>query len=192
MSFIPYIPAIPLISLTMLIYAFIDNFQHLTLLFLAGMLLILIVSMFIDIVATQLGARTLGASKYGLWGALIGGMAGIIINPVLGIIIGPFIGAIMAELILSRRGWGSALKVGVGTLFGFALGSGMRFILALAMVIAFIIKAAHNYVSNAYNYVNLALIAVRPSIYFSQHSDHLAENGQIADYYWFKVIIFRL
>jgi uncharacterized protein YqgC (DUF456 family) len=59
---------------------------------------------------------------------------------VLGIIIGPFVGAVLAELIFVRNGWGSALKVGFGTLLGYAYGSVMRFILALAMVIAFVLR----------------------------------------------------
>jgi uncharacterized protein YqgC (DUF456 family) len=139
-SIIPFVPAIPLIFVTMLIYGFIERFQHLTWPFLAGMALILIFSLFIDNVAAWLGAKRSGASKFGLWGAMIGGLVGIIISPVLGIIIGPFVGAVLAELIFVRNGWGSALKVGLGTLLGYAYGSVMRFILALAMVTAFILK----------------------------------------------------
>ncbi|MGD0621708.1 MAG: DUF456 domain-containing protein [Thermacetogeniaceae bacterium] len=139
-SIIPFVPAIPLIFVTMLIYGFIERFQHLTWLFLAGMALILIFSLFIDNAAAWLGAKRSGASKFGLWGAMIGGLVGIIISPVLGIIIGPFVGAVLAELIFVRNGWGSALKVGLGTLLGYAYGSVMRFILALAMVTAFILK----------------------------------------------------
>lgn len=139
-SIIPYLPAIPLIFLVMLIYGLAEKFQHLTLLFLAGMLLIMVASFFIDNVASWLGAKKCGVSKYGLWGGLLGGVIGFLINPVLGIIIGPFTGAFLAELIFSGNGWGRALRVGVGTLMGFAYGSAIRFVLALSMVAAFIIK----------------------------------------------------
>jgi uncharacterized protein YqgC (DUF456 family) len=139
-SIIPFVPAIPLIFVTMLIYGFIERFQHLTWLFLAGMALILIISLFIDNIAVLLGAKRSGASMLGLGGAILGGLAGIIVNPVLGIIIGPFVGAVLAELIFVRNGWGSALKVGLGTLLGYAYGSVTRFILALAMVTAFVLR----------------------------------------------------
>lgn len=139
-SFIPLIPAIPLMLLTMLIYGLVDRFHHLTPLFLAGMLMIMISSFFIDNIASVLSARTSGASKYGLWGALIGEVVGFIVDPVVGIILGPFVGAVVAELIFSRNGLGSALKVGIGTLLGYAYGSVIRFILALSMVTAFILK----------------------------------------------------
>jgi uncharacterized protein YqgC (DUF456 family) len=138
-SILPFVPSIPIIFVTMLIYGFIERFQHLTLLFFAGMALILIISLFIDNFAAWLGAKRSRASKFGLGGAMIGGLAGIIIDPVLGIIIGPFAGAVLAELIFVRNGWGSALRVGVGTLSGYAYGSVMRFILALAMVTAFVL-----------------------------------------------------
>ncbi len=133
-------PAIPLIFVTMLIYSFIERFQHLTWPFLAGMALILIISFFIDNIAAWLRAKKSGASKFGLGGAMIGGLVGVLIDPVLGIIIGPFAGAVLAELIFVRNGWGSALKVGFGTLLGYAYGSMMRFILALAMVTAFVLR----------------------------------------------------
>lgn len=139
-SLAPVIPAIPLIFAVMLIYGLADKFQHLTPLFLGGMLIITILSLFLDNIAASLGARRSGASKYGLWGALIGTFAGFVMNPVLGIILGPFAGAVLAELIFSRCGWGRALRVGLGTLLGFAYGSAIRFILALAMVIGFILK----------------------------------------------------
>jgi uncharacterized protein YqgC (DUF456 family) len=139
-SIIPFVPAIPLIFVTMLIYGFIERFQHLSWLFLAGMALILIISFFIESIASWLGSKRSGASKFGLGGAMIGGVAGLIVNPVLGVIIGPFLGAFLAELIFVRNGWGSALKVGLGTLLGYAYGSVMRFILALAMIISFILK----------------------------------------------------
>jgi uncharacterized protein YqgC (DUF456 family) len=139
-SLAPIIPAIPLIFVVMIIYGLADKFQHLTPLFLGGMLIITIISLFLDNIAAALGARQYGASKYGLWGALIGAFAGFFMNPVLGIIIGPFAGAVLAELIFTRCGWGRALKTGLGTLLGFAYGSAIRFILALAMVIGFILK----------------------------------------------------
>ncbi len=88
-SLIPFVPAIPLIFITMLIYGFIERFHHLTWLFLAGMALILIVSLFIDNVAAWLSAKRSGASKFGLGGAIIGGLVGMIISPVPGIIIRP-------------------------------------------------------------------------------------------------------
>lgn len=139
-SLIPFFPGIPLIFVIFLIFAIIDGFQQVTLTFLIGMLVITIVSFFIDNLVGWIGARKFGASKPGLWGAILGGVLGVFINPVFGILLGPFGGAVVAELVVSRRKLIEALKVGGGTIIGFLGGSILKFFLAIFMVTAFITK----------------------------------------------------
>lgn len=138
MSFFPVLPGIPIIFGVFLVYGLIEGFRHITPLFLAAMFMVTVLSYVIDNVAEWWGAKKFGASRVGAYGAIVGGMLGVFINPLLGIIIGPFIGAVVAELIFSRRALQDALKVGVGTLVGFAGGSIVRFIIALFMVIVFL------------------------------------------------------
>jgi uncharacterized protein YqgC (DUF456 family) len=140
MSLIPFLPGIPLIFGTFLAFAIIDGFQRITTAFLISMLIITVASFFIDNLVGWIGAKKFGASKPGLWGAVLGGIIGVFINPVLGILLGPFVGAVAVELIISRRKLTGALKVGVGTIIGFLGGSILKFLLAIFMVAAFITK----------------------------------------------------
>lgn len=89
MSIFPLLPGIPLIFGTMLFYGIFEGFQKITPAFLIGMLLITIFSFFIDNLAGWLGAKRYGASKVGLWGAVVGGLLGVFINLPLGILLGP-------------------------------------------------------------------------------------------------------
>ncbi|HHW41001.1 MAG TPA: DUF456 domain-containing protein [Syntrophomonadaceae bacterium] len=138
MSLFPVLPGIPIIFAVFLVYGLIEGFHHITPLFLAVMFMVTVLSYVIDNVAGWWGAKKFGASRVGVYGAILGGTLGVFINPVLGIIIGPFIGAVVAELIFSRRALQDALKVGIGTLVGFAGGSIVRSIVALFMVIVFL------------------------------------------------------
>lgn len=139
-SLLPIVPGIPIILITMLIYAFIDGFQQITPLFLLVMAIITIFSFFVDNIVAWIGAKKYGGSRAGLWGAFFGGIAGIIIHPLFGILAGPFAGAIAAELIFSRRQFYEAVKVGIGTIVGIFGGCILKLLLSIFMVIAFITK----------------------------------------------------
>lgn len=140
MSLIPFLPGIPIIFGTLVIYAFVEGFQQITPLFLLVMLLITIFSFFIDNIVAWIGAKKYGGSSAGLWGAFLGGILGVFINPLFGILIGPFLGAVTAELFFSHRRFYDAVMVGVGTIIGIFGGSIFKLILALFMVVAFITK----------------------------------------------------
>jgi uncharacterized protein YqgC (DUF456 family) len=136
----PVIPSIPLIFLTMLVYGMIEGFKHVTTGFLIAMLILTVGSFLIDNLAGWYGSKKYGASTSGAVGALIGGLLGVFISPEIGIFIGPVIGTITVELIFNRRTFQEACRMGLGTLLGLLSGSIARFIIALAMVIAFMIK----------------------------------------------------
>jgi uncharacterized protein YqgC (DUF456 family) len=137
-SLLPVVPGIPIIYVTMLIYAIIDGFQQITPLFLVIMLFIAIFSFFIDNIVAWIGAKKYGGSRAGLWGAFFGGVIGVFINPLFGLLLGPFIGAIAAELIFSHRQFFDAVKVGIGTIVGIFGGCILKLLLSVFMVIAFI------------------------------------------------------
>jgi hypothetical protein len=81
-----------------------------------------------------LGAKKYGASKFGLWGSVIGMIIGIFFIPPWGIIVGAFIGALMGELASGKTGR-SALRAGWGILVGNVLGVGLK--LAFTVVVLF-------------------------------------------------------
>lgn len=139
-SLLPFLPGIPIIFVTMFIYALIDGFQQITPHFLLIMFLITIFSFFIDNIVAWIGAKKYGGSSAGLWGAFLGGIIGIFINPLFGILIGPFLGAITAELIFSHRKIYDAVKVGIGTIVGIFGGCIFKLLLSLFMVVGFITR----------------------------------------------------
>jgi uncharacterized protein YqgC (DUF456 family) len=90
----------------------------------------------IDTVASVMGARRVGASRPALIGALIGTVVGLFFGFV-GILIAPFVGAVIGEL-SSRPHVPSAVRVGVGTWIGLALGAFAKIVIVLAMLALFL------------------------------------------------------
>ena len=81
----------------------------------AVLVLLTLASYAIDFVGGWLGARRFGATRWGMWGALLGALVGIFFG-LPGLLLGPIIGAITGELISGKRlldagraGWGALL-----------------------------------------------------------------------------------
>ena len=87
----------------------------------------------IDLFGTLLGAKWGGASRWGLFGAGLGGLIGLFLG-VLGIILGPVIGAIVGELLFKRKTIIQSARAGVGAGLGIALSTLAKFILACFML----------------------------------------------------------
>ena len=103
-----------------------------TVLIVLGLLIVL--SMVLDYVLPLLGAKLYGATKYGLWGSLIGMLAGMILFPPFGLILGILIGAIVGEIIAGKK-YGAAFQAG----FASVVASMLTFVfkISLAGIIAF-------------------------------------------------------
>jgi uncharacterized protein YqgC (DUF456 family) len=80
-----------------------------------------------------MGAKYFGSTKWGIWGALLGGILGIFFVPI-GIFLGPVIGALAAEMIIAKRQLKPAAKSTWGTVVGTMAGLVLKTILGLAMV----------------------------------------------------------
>lgn len=85
-----------------------------------------------DILGTLSGARWMGATKWGLLGAAIGGLVGIFFGFV-GLLIGPIIGAFVAEMLLARRRTQESFRAGVGAGVGIGVSTVARLAIALFM-----------------------------------------------------------
>ena len=102
---------------------------------------LLALSIAADYVSSAMGAKWFGATKWGMWGALIGGVFGLFFG-ILGLLVGPLIGAFAGELLFARKKVSGSLKSTWGTLVGTAVGVLVRGGLAVAMIILFIIDLA--------------------------------------------------
>lgn len=140
LSTVPFFPGIPIIFVAILVYGVAEDFQKISLLFLLLMLGITIFSFLVDNIAGWVGARKFGATRAGVWGAIIGGLMGPFFNPLIGILVGPFLGAVIFEIIFSQRKFQDALKVGFGTLIGFMGGGFLRLLLGIFMIVAFLMQ----------------------------------------------------
>src|SRR5207249_390379 len=81
----------------------------------AILLLLTLATYALDFLSGYFGAKYFGATKWGMFGAVIGALVGIVFG-IIGLFIGPVIGAIAGEFIAGKRlidagraGWGSLL-----------------------------------------------------------------------------------
>lgn len=132
---LPALPGMPLVFGGLLLAAWADGFHHVggwTL----GLLAVLTLASFaVDLLATAMGAKRVGASRLALLGATIGTFAGLFAG-FIGIFVGPFVGAVAGEMIHRRRlqDVGHATRVGVGTWVGLLLGTILKLVIAFAML----------------------------------------------------------
>lgn len=138
-TFFPSIPGIPIIWLTMLVYAIIEGFQEISWVFLVITLLVALAVQVAEHYARAWGAKRFGAGKAGMWGAVIGSFVGLFFMPI-GLLLGPFLGAMIGELIVGRP-VAEAARAGWGGLVGVLGSVVINFVVALSMLIAFVIAA---------------------------------------------------
>jgi uncharacterized protein YqgC (DUF456 family) len=138
-SVLPFIPGSLLILLGAFIYAWYTDFLVVTWGTLVILLLLTVLSQILDYLASILGAKKFGASRWGMSGAFLGGIIGLFSGGILGILIGPFIGALLLEL-FHGQDLPASLKIGLGTLVGFLGGAIGKIIMALTMIGIFLVK----------------------------------------------------
>ena len=130
---LPALPGLPIVFAGMLLAAWAGNFQEIGWVTLVVLGLMTAASFVIDFWATAHGAKRVGASKYAIWGAVLGTFAGLFIMPPLGLFVGPFVGALIGELIHGKE-IRKAAQVGFGTWLGIVLGIVLKLGLAFAML----------------------------------------------------------
>lgn len=139
---LPALPGIPLLFAGMLLAAWADGFERIGFASLATLAALTLLSLLVDLWATAMGARRVGASSRALAGAVAGTLVGMFFG-IPGLFIGPFAGAVAGELLhlrrMDRHGIGRAAKVGAGTWLGIVIGVGLKLALAFAMIGIFIL-----------------------------------------------------
>ncbi len=96
-----------------------------------------LLSYLFDFMGGYFGAKYFGATRWGMFGAVVGALAGLFFG-IIGLFVGPVIGAVAGEFIAGKRmidagraGWGSLLG-NLGAMLG-------KLLIALAMVIIFLV-----------------------------------------------------
>lgn len=136
-SVLPVLPGVPLMLLGMFIAAWIDSFARIGPWTLAILSALTLLSVVIDILASALGAKRVGASRQAVLGAAAGGVLGIFLG-LPGLILGPFVGAVAGELLarrrLSRAETRVAVNIGLAAWVGFLVGTVAKLAIAFAML----------------------------------------------------------
>lgn len=136
-TFVPGIPGPIAVFAGMLLAAWIDHFARVGGVTVGILGALTITALAIDTVAGVLGARRVGASRAALIGALLGTIVGLFFGFV-GILVAPFVGAVIGQL-SSRPHVPSAVRVGVGTWIGLAVGAFAKVVIVLAMLAVFLL-----------------------------------------------------
>ena len=127
--FIPIIPGLVLSWLGLFI-AYLAGVVDAGIYWVLFLLLITISISLLDFYLPSLLTKRSGGTKYGEYGALIGGILGIFFGP-LGVITFPFLGALVGELIKDSKDTSRALRSAWGSFSGFLIGTGLKAMVAL-------------------------------------------------------------
>ncbi len=135
---LPGVPGAPLVLVVAIAHRLCFGPASLSNSFLVVLLLLTLLSLGLDYVATMVGAKKLGATWRGVAGAILGALVGLFFG-LPGILLGPFIGALGLELIGGRE-FRDAARAGAGALLGLVLGAVGRVGCCLAMIALFVIN----------------------------------------------------
>ena len=138
-SVLPILPGPPLSFIGFFLLALLKHFSPPltpTLVIILAVVTVFVVVM--DYIIPMLGAKRYGASKWGVWGSVLGMVVGIFWSP-FGMLAGAFIGAVVAEWLVGKKK-AEALKAGwgvvMGTLFATILRLGVSGIMTYYFVLA--------------------------------------------------------
>ncbi len=136
-----------LIVADVFIFALLTDFRSITGGFLAVLLALSVAVELIEFFLGAAVAKKYGSSKWGMWGAVIGGILVAIwatpIFPVFGTIFGAFIGVFLGAFFLEFLRFSdmnNALKAGWGAFLGTITGRFLKMIVAVTMVVAILFK----------------------------------------------------
>lgn len=100
---------------------------------------VLVVSV-VDSIIPPLITSKMGGSKKATWGSAIGVIIGSFFFPPLGMILGAFLGALIGEFLETSRLGSKEFRIAMGSFFGFILGTGLKLIVSIMILIVLIFK----------------------------------------------------
>jgi len=139
---LPALPGVPLVFAGMWLLAWVDGFERVGMWLLSLLGALTALSFLIDLWATAIGAKRAKASGLAIFGSVIGTLVGLFFG-IPGLFLGPFVGAVAGELIsrwrLHHTDFTHALRVGIGTWVGIALGIALKLTLTIGMIGIFVL-----------------------------------------------------
>jgi uncharacterized protein YqgC (DUF456 family) len=124
-SVLPVLPGPVLSFLGLLLLALVKDFSPpLTPTLMIVMAILTAVVTIGDYLVPLWGAKRYGATKWGIWGSVIGMAIGIFFSP-FGMLLGAFIGAVAIEWVVQQER-GKALKAGWGVFIGSLAGTALK------------------------------------------------------------------
>jgi uncharacterized protein YqgC (DUF456 family) len=117
---VPALPGTPLVLITAVAHRLFFGPASVNNPALIALVVLTLVSVVVDMLATALGAKKFGATWRGAAGAVIGGIIGLFFS-LPGIILGPFLGATLFEM-MGDKEFKHAVKAGAGAVVGLVLG----------------------------------------------------------------------
>ena len=100
------------------------------------LVLLTLITYALDFLSGYFGAKYFGATKWGMFGAVLGALIGIFFG-IVGLFVGPVIGAIAGEFIAGKK-MIDAGRAGWGSLLGNLGGMVGKLVIALAMITIFL------------------------------------------------------
>lgn len=134
--FAPGLPGPPLNFAALLLVQY--QYKPFTITFMVVWTIIIVLTAALDYFIPVWFAKKYGASKYGIWGSLIGMVVGIFFTPV-GMVLGMLIGAIVGEMI-GGSDTVTAVKSGVATFFGTMLSMGLKLVVSIVISVYLFIE----------------------------------------------------
>ncbi|MBO1350417.1 MAG: DUF456 family protein [Hormoscilla sp. GUM202] len=150
-SFVPSLPGGILILAAIAIWGMLNGLSTVTWA-LGFTFIVVLLNIVTDVVATYVGAKQAGASKWGQIGATIGLVLGILGllpalpfgGPLVGMLVGPLLGAFVCEFLYRKNlEFGPrvqlAFRAGIGKVVGSLVGNLIQGLLALSAVVIFLL-----------------------------------------------------
>ena len=134
-SILPGLPGTPLVLVAAIGHRLWFGAASINNAVLITLVLLTVVSLVFDFLATALGAKKFGATWRGVVGAVLGGLIGLFFS-LPGIILGPFIGATLFEM-LGDKQFKVAAKAGAGAVVGLILGVVGKSAICVIMILLF-------------------------------------------------------
>jgi hypothetical protein len=134
---LPALPGVPLIFAGIVLAAWIGQFQAISVTTLVILGVLTAIGVAADFVATALGAKRAGATRYGVIGAALGTVAGIFTG-LWGLVFMPLVGAALGEFYAHRDAL-KAGRVGLATWIGMLLGTAFKLAIALTLIGVFLV-----------------------------------------------------
>lgn len=133
-TFVPMVPGMWLILIGLFVYGLVDHWTAYSGWFVFIVLILALLSSFLDYGGAMIGAKKFGASNMATFGALVGSVAGGLLLNLPGTILGGIVGSILAEY-KRQRSLPHALRAAAGSLIGSAIGSSVQLVVAVAVTI---------------------------------------------------------